>query len=196
MDYAELASRVEARISGGPAALSPRRLGHSRRVAELAARLCERAAIDPERGRAAGLAHDMCKELPKEEQAALAAAYPGAAASAFLRDKASHGPAAAFLLARDFGVDDAELLGAVAHHTLGRPGMSDLEVIVYCADKLEPGRGELEAGFRERCLGLAPGPLLAEVVPRSVRWLESEGLAVAPETRELLEYLEGKKIAS
>jgi predicted HD superfamily hydrolase involved in NAD metabolism len=189
MDYAELSRLIEARaLAEGPGAmLSPKRREHSRNVAVLAAGLCARAGLDPERGRAAGLAHDMCKEFPAAELAALAAAFPGASPrSSLLGGKVVHGPAAAALLARDFGVADRELLDAVAYHTLGRIGMGRLETLVYCADKLEPGRRDLDPAFRERCLSLPPELMLPEVVARLVRWLGEEGLAVAPETRELL----------
>jgi len=46
------------------------------------------------------------------------------------------------IIARDtFGVEDEEVLQAIANHTLGRPGMSLLSCIVFLADSLEPGRG-------------------------------------------------------
>jgi predicted HD superfamily hydrolase involved in NAD metabolism len=53
------------------------------------------------------------------------------------------------IVARDtFGVEDEEVLQAIANHTLGRPGMSLLSCIVFLADSIEPGRGhtpDLEA---------------------------------------------------
>ncbi|MCM1533983.1 MAG: nicotinate (nicotinamide) nucleotide adenylyltransferase [Corallococcus sp.] len=41
---------------------------------------------------------------------------------------------------RDFGVNDEEILNAVAYHTTGRPNMTRLEKIVYVADKTEETR--------------------------------------------------------
>lgn len=41
---------------------------------------------------------------------------------------------------RDFGVNDQEVLDAIAYHTTGRPKMSRLEKIVYVADKTEDSR--------------------------------------------------------
>ncbi|PLZ34007.1 phosphohydrolase, partial [Fischerella thermalis WC542] len=47
------------------------------------------------------------------------------------------------IIAREsFGVQDEEVLQAIANHTLGRPGMSPLSCIVFLADTLEPGRGD------------------------------------------------------
>lgn len=197
MDYAELSRRIEARFfaepsdeAPSPEALSPKRRAHSRSVADLAAELCARSGLDPERGRAAGLAHDMCKEMPKPRLAELAASYSATAGrSALLGDKVMHGPAAAFLLKRDYGVDDGEFLDAVAYHTLGRIGMGTFETILYCSDKLEPGRRDVDPVFRSRCTALPPDQMLPEVVARVVLWLEAERLPVAPETCELLESL-------
>lgn len=180
LDPAELYALIDARLDS---ALSPARAAHSRRTAELAGRICERAGLDPWRGRAAGIAHDLCKELPREEQRALAASYPETVAvSALMAEKVLHGPAAAALLVRDYGALDEGILEAVAFHTIGRVGMGTLAAIVYCADKLEPGRPGVDAAFREGCIALPPLRMLAEVVRRGVGWLESRGKAVAPET--------------
>ncbi len=163
--------------------LSPERAAHSRRTAELASEICAALGLDPERGRAAGLAHDMCKEMRGEEQGALAALYPEAlACSPMMADKAMHGPAAAALLSRDYGVADEGLLEAVAFHTLGRKGMGPLAAALYCADKLEAGRKGVDEGFRRRCAGLPPDRMVAEVARHTIEWLRSRGKAVAPET--------------
>lgn len=179
---ARLAALLEERLD---AELSPARAAHSRGVAALAAFLCARAGLDPDRGRAAGLAHDLCKELPPERQAALAAASGHALESGFLSEKILHGPAAAELLREDYGVDDAELLASVAWHTLGRPGMGLLETFVYCADKIEPGRRDVNPAFRARALSLPPAEMLAAVVEDTMAYLRSRGRAVAPETLNL-----------
>lgn len=63
-----------------------------------------------------------------------------------------HGPAAALKLVRE-GVRDPELLGAVAYHTAGHPGLGPGGRALYCADYLEPGRpadDETRAGLRAR----------------------------------------------
>ena len=44
-------------------------------------------------------------------------------------------------LARErYGIDDPEILSAIAKHTVAAPAMSRLETILYLADGLEPGR--------------------------------------------------------
>jgi predicted HD superfamily hydrolase involved in NAD metabolism len=190
MDYVDLSRKLEARMGE---LLSEERAAHSRRVAVLAAELCGREGIDPERGRAAGLAHDLCKEMPKKAQRELAAYYPEAdKSSALMADKVVHGPAAAALLAREYAVADEELLEAVALHTVGKPGMSAFATILYCSDKLEPGRKRLDPGYNARCLSLSLDDMLLAVVEGVVLWMRSEGRDVAPETLILYSSLQRK----
>jgi predicted HD superfamily hydrolase involved in NAD metabolism len=192
MDYAELSALLDARL---PTMLSPARVGHSRRVAALAAELCAREGLDPAAGRAAGLAHDLCKELPAKKVAALAELYPPSrSVSALMADKVAHGPAAAALVAREYGVADREFLEAVALHTIGDPSMGRLAAIVYCADKLEPGRERIDEDYRRRCLALPIEALLLEVVRGSVEWMRAKGKAVAPETLVLYSSLAARAV--
>ncbi|HUW40690.1 MAG TPA: bis(5'-nucleosyl)-tetraphosphatase (symmetrical) YqeK [Rectinemataceae bacterium] len=180
MAYAELISKLMLLVDER---LSPSRAAHSRAVADLAAELCARQGLDPDRGRAAGLAHDLCKEFPPDDQRKLAADYPGISkGSALMAEKILHGPAAAVLLGRDYGVDDDELLEAVALHTVGKPGMNGLCLILYCADKLDPSRRQGDPALVDRCLGLPPREMLLLVVSASISRLEATGHAIAPET--------------
>jgi nicotinate-nucleotide adenylyltransferase len=129
----------------------------------------------------------MCKELTRKAQKALAARYsalgPGMSlTSALMADKVVHGPAAAVLLAEDYGVADEGLLEAVAAHTIGKPGMGGLAAVLYCADKLEPGRERLVEGYRDQCLALPLDGMVVAVVEGVIGWMSAQGKAVAPET--------------
>jgi hypothetical protein len=88
-------------------------------------------------------------ELPeRDRQRWRAAGYLAALPGSLL-----HGPAVATRLRRE-GVEDEELLGAVAFHTLGDPGLGALGRALYAADFLEPGRTyDVEA--REQLCGRA-----------------------------------------
>jgi predicted HD superfamily hydrolase involved in NAD metabolism len=176
----ELAVALEGRLD---ATLSEARARHSRGVATLAAELCGRSEIEPSRGLVAGLSHDLCKELPLGEQRELAAKSPYFGGRAgLLSPELLHGPAAAYLLARDFDFAETDILEAVAYHTVGRPDMSELDIIVYCADKIEPGRAHVDDAFRRRCLALPPSQMLLAVMENTMAWLNSKGRVVAPET--------------
>ena len=60
-----------------------------------------------------------------------------------------HSVAGAFLAASSYHVSDPEVLRAISCHTTGKVGMNKLDMVVYLADKIEPGR--------------APYPLLDQV---------------------------------
>lgn len=184
----ELAGRVDS-------SLSPRRAAHSRGVADLAEQLCGLHGLDPRAGRVAGLAHDLCKELPQGEQQllfdawleedALAPLWVDAHGSGYFSEQVLHGPAAAIVLRREYGVMDEAVLESVAWHTVGRAGMSTLAVLVYCADKMEPGRKHVDASFRERCLSLEPADMFLAIVEDSIGYLARKGWAIAPATMSL-----------
>nr|WP_049804140.1 bis(5'-nucleosyl)-tetraphosphatase (symmetrical) YqeK [Desulfosporosinus acidiphilus] len=121
--------------------LTESRFKHTLGVAEYAEMLAKRHGVDPVKARCAGLAHDLAKELPVKEQITLARywnllTYPEDEQYPYVL----HGRLSAYWLERYFKVDDKDLLAAIASHTLGRPGMSRLEMLIYSADLTEPGR--------------------------------------------------------
>jgi HD superfamily phosphohydrolase YqeK len=114
--------------------VSARRQGHIARVTDLLDQWADSLGIGPDdriRWKAAGQLHDALKDAPLEEQARWAGAgWP---------DPVMHGPACAERL-RAEGVEDEELLLAVAFHSIGHPALTDLGEHLYLADYLEPGR--------------------------------------------------------
>ncbi|PMB04592.1 phosphohydrolase, partial [Fischerella thermalis CCMEE 5273] len=91
----------------------------------------------------AGLMHDLAKYFPSKkllqmaELAGLEIDEVMVASPHLL-----HADVSAIIARESFGVQDEEVLQAIANHTLGRPGMSPLSCIVFLADTLEPGRGD------------------------------------------------------
>ncbi|MDN5364042.1 MAG: hypothetical protein PWQ91_1103 [Eubacteriales bacterium] len=110
-------------------------------VATTAEFLAERNGVARKKARLAALFHDMAKEREPGEIIRLAEAF-GWEVTPEERENPTllHGPAAVTLLREEFGIWDEEISQAVAYHTLGRPGMTTLEKIIYLADMIEPGR--------------------------------------------------------
>jgi nicotinate-nucleotide adenylyltransferase len=177
-----LARRLESR----------RRRRHARGTARLAARLCARFGADPRSGHLAGLAHDLARELPDERLLELAG-RDGRPIRSWERERPVllHGRAAAELLRRERIPASPQALEAVAEHVTGSPGMGLLARIVFVADYLEPGRGFVEAGWREHLLSLPLEGMLVGVLESVFGWLLREGLPIAPPARELYEELVG-----
>ena len=112
---------------------------HVGRVLDEALRLAARHGVDASKVRLAVLGHDLMRVTPREDLLRLAGEMgiePNEAERA--EPLLLHGRVAAALLRERFGVDDAEVLDAVRYHTTGRAGMSDVEKVVFLADKTEP----------------------------------------------------------
>ncbi|MDE5899611.1 MAG: bis(5'-nucleosyl)-tetraphosphatase (symmetrical) YqeK [Treponemataceae bacterium] len=170
--------------------VSKSRYRHSVRTAETAVRLCLRYGLDEDSGYLAGIAHDMCKDW-SAPLLLKAAAQDGAPISSLEWEEPAflHGRAAAVLLRTKFGVDDEDVIEAVAVHTFGRIGMCPLAKAVYIADKIEPGRDCSSESALTRLLELDLDGLLKKILSDGICFLKEKGKAVAPESEQLLESL-------
>ncbi len=171
--------------------LTSQRYLHARAVALFAADLCGRFGLDPEAGYLAGIAHDLCKELPPEGMRELALG-DGRGLSELEVSKPSllHARAAAVLLRDRFDVRDEAVLEAVRLHTSGDVGMGPLAKILYVADKLEPSRTEVEGDQRVLASTADLQSLFDRTLRDTVAYLRSRGRVVAEGALRLL--AEGK----
>ncbi len=119
----------------------PGRFQHSMNVADRAEELAGIYGENPYLCRIAGILHDVCKNLPEEEQFSLVKRLRGPIKNDIMNDNSFglvppiwHGPAAAAYIWETLGVYNREILYGVAYHTTGRTGMSLFEKIVYIAD--------------------------------------------------------------
>ncbi|NLV16007.1 MAG: HD domain-containing protein [Syntrophomonadaceae bacterium] len=132
--------------------LSPSRYQHSMQVARMARQLARQFNENENQAYLAGILHDYAKGISGGELLNLAEAY------GLIEDEVErlapdllHARIGAELLARDWGVEDKELLQAISNHTLGRVGMAPLEKILFLADMIEPGR-DFPGIDRLRCI--------------------------------------------
>lgn len=122
--------------------LSSGRVEHILRVAETARSLAEHHDLSGDRAYLAALLHDLARETPGSK---LLAACRERQIPIFEIDELTpmprlHGVLASLWAQERFGVEDPEILAAIASHTLGRVGMSPLEMVVFLSDYTEPGR--------------------------------------------------------
>ncbi|MDR0853646.1 MAG: nicotinate (nicotinamide) nucleotide adenylyltransferase [Clostridiales Family XIII bacterium] len=99
------------------------RFAHTKRVIDMAASMAQRFGVEPEKARLAALLHDYCKEN-----------------DGGVENNLMHGRQAADFAIRELGITDEDVINAIAYHTTGRAGMTDLEQIIFLADTVEPGR--------------------------------------------------------
>jgi predicted HD superfamily hydrolase involved in NAD metabolism len=123
--------------------LNEYRLLHSIGVAETAASMAEQYGIDVERARIAGLLHDWDKNLTDEQLFERAREFK-IEAVAQLEDMAAllHAQTGAIAVKWEFPEIDDEVIQAIARHTSAAPDMTDLDMIIYIADMIEPLRSQ------------------------------------------------------
>lgn len=167
--------------------LTTSRYLHARAVALFAADLCGRFGLEPEAGYLAGIAHDICKELPPARMRELALA-DGSGQSELETAKPSllHARAAAVLLRERYGVGDEAVLEAVRLHIAGDVGMGPLAKVVYIADKLEPSRMEVEGDRRVLARTDDLQTLFDRTLRDTIEYLRSRGRIVADGSLRLL----------
>jgi predicted HD superfamily hydrolase involved in NAD metabolism len=138
---------------------------------------------DPAKARIAGMLHDLAR-LYSAERLLSECERRGVDIDEFSRHNpiVLHAPLSARLARDDFGVNDPEILSAIAKHTLGSGEMGTLDCILYLADALEPGR---DYGGRAETASLAqrdlPGAMRATIAS-SLRYLTQRHLPIAPQT--------------
>jgi len=134
-DFATLERRLREHLD------QEHRFEHSLRVAACAQELARRHGVDPQKARLAGLLHDLAR-LYSPQQLILEAEARAMPITPFEREKPAllHAALGAALARERFGVDDPDVLSAIAKHTRGAPEMSPLDCVVYLADSLEPAR--------------------------------------------------------
>lgn len=122
--------------------LSAKRVSHILRVAETARQLAVRHGQDPQKAYTAALLHDLARETPGPVllEECKRRGVPILPIDALNPMPRLHGRLGALWAEERFGVTDPEILEAIASHTLGRVGMSPLEMIVFLSDYSEPGR--------------------------------------------------------
>jgi predicted HD superfamily hydrolase involved in NAD metabolism len=163
--------------------LSENRYQHSMRVAAVAREMARAFGLDEDKAYLAGVVHDYAKGMPGCELLALAKEHN------LLEDEVEnrspdllHASVGAFLLAREQGLDDEDILDAVRNHTLGRVGMTDLEKVLFLADMIEPGR-DFPGVERLRCLAwqdLNRG--MIQAIESTLRYCMDQGRLIHPRT--------------
>jgi predicted HD superfamily hydrolase involved in NAD metabolism len=188
---AETAPLLEAADELARSRLSERRYSHTLRVADTAELLARAHGIDPARARLAALLHDAAREMEPEEFLRLAGAWDLHVGEPERQSpKLLHAPVAAELARRELGVEDEEVLAAIRTHTVGEPGMGQLALALYVADKIEPARDYPSVG-RIRDLATEDlGEAAAEALRRAIAHNEERDRPIHPSSRAMLEWLE------
>jgi predicted HD superfamily hydrolase involved in NAD metabolism len=121
-------------------AVSEKRFKHSEGVVERALEYAEIYGEDKEKVKLVAIAHDIAKEIPKEETIKYADSIGADLDDVEKKNyKLPHAKIGAKICETKYGFTE-DMVNAVKYHTTGRENMSLLEKIIYLADATEPGR--------------------------------------------------------
>ena len=171
---------IEALTEYVQCVLKKSRFEHSLRVAQMAASLSRAFGIDENKAYLSGIVHDICKNMADDVVLSLAKEDGGEILEIEeAKPSLLHGRAAAIFIKKEFGIDDADILEAVANHTLGAPSLCPLSKIIYVADKIEPGRPQSTQEYRARLSSMTLDEMTLAVVKENVEYLTLGGKTVA-----------------
>jgi predicted HD superfamily hydrolase involved in NAD metabolism len=93
-----------------------------------------------------------------------------------------HSRIGAHIARERFGVDDADMLHAIEHHTVAVPGMTVLEKILYTADRIEPSRSLAQRAALAELADRSLDQGFLACVKSSMEYLARVGIPIAPQT--------------
>lgn len=133
-----------ARLAELETRVTPKRLKHILGVADTCVQLARTYGIDERKAYLAGLLHDWDKGLDNE---GIRARVEELGMQAHIdpwvvvhMPQVLHGPTAARALAREYPQIPDEVIHAIDVHTTAAEHMSDLDMVLYIADAIEPSR--------------------------------------------------------
>ncbi|SDI84847.1 bis(5'-nucleosyl)-tetraphosphatase (symmetrical) YqeK [Alteribacillus bidgolensis] len=120
--------------------LTEHRYIHTLGVTEKAVELADKTGIDRKQAELAAIFHDYAKFRSKEEMRGIIRKQEWDKNFINYGDELLHAPAGAFLVNKEIGIEDEEILSAIFWHTTGKAKMNTLEKILFLADYIEPNR--------------------------------------------------------
>lgn len=186
-DYTNLSEKIKKDLRK---VLTPNRYLHTLGVEAVAMELGERYHISKSRLSVAALMHDYAKCMSAETKRKLCRKY-GIAISPMEEKNLDllHAKLGAYIAQERYNIEDLEIIDAIYYHTTGKPAMSDFSKIIYIADAIEPGRGEME--YLEKARKLAKISLdetMLFLLEESLNFLKFKNKDIFPLTKEAYEY--------
>ncbi len=190
-DVRKLTKAMEETLSG-------KRFQHTLGVAYTAAAMAMKYEVDVKKALIAGLLHDCAKCMSDEKLLKLSEKENIEVTEVERRNPyLLHAKVGAMLAAKEYGIDDEEILDAITYHTTGRPGMTDLEKIVFVADYVEPGRDKAPNLAKVRKLAFEDlDETVRKILKDTLKYLEEEkesDFEIDPMTAKTYEYYQKKE---
>ena len=170
---------------------------HSLRVALAAAKRAQSLGVAEEKAITAALFHDCAKNVDSDSE--LLQGFMLDEKHGEVPQAVCHQFQGAYIANRAFGIQDEDVLNAIAFHTSGRAGMSALEKLIFLSDMVEDGRNYqgveiLREMFYDVYRKGADGldKCLLEALKQTVEYLEKKGEYVYPLTKKAYAYYQNQ----
>ena len=173
--------------------MNPHRFQHTLGVRKEAVRLASLHGLPVQRAALAGLLHDCAKGMNLKDMQTIAREHQLADNEEVMASTALlHAPVGAYLAQMEFGIRDADVLNAIRSHTVGRVGMSKLEMCIFIADATEEGREEYD-GLKElrRLADLSLHVAVYRSLQLTQEYILKSGRTFNPTSLDTMAYLKG-----
>ncbi len=177
-----LAERALSHIS---AHLDVARACHTMQVADYARYLAQKFGADEEKAYLSGLLHDCTKCFSHEWQIDYLKEKGISLSDADLASpQILHQISGAIYAKEELGLEDQEILSAIACHTTGKADMSLLDQILFFADSCEPTRNYPAVEALRKCgeRNLREG--VAALLERTIQYIKEKNQPLHPQTEE------------
>lgn len=113
---------------------------HTIGVMETAIELAKLYGVDEKKAEVAAIFHDYakCRAISEMEEIIKSEGLPKDLLC--YNKELWHAPVGAYLVEKEVGITDPEILQAITYHTSGHEKMTMLDKVIYVADYIEPGR--------------------------------------------------------
>ena len=175
--------------------LDPKRFEHTLGVAYTAAALAMCYEVDINKAQTAGLLHDCAKCMSNEKKLLICEKHHIPVTDVERRNPfLLHAKVGSYLAMKQFCIHDQDIINAILNHTTGRPGMSQLEKIIYIADYIEPGRKQAPNLTQVRRMAFQDlDKALLQILGDTLKYLNSIDSPIDPMTQKTYEFYQGKE---
>ncbi|UUV99834.1 bis(5'-nucleosyl)-tetraphosphatase (symmetrical) YqeK [Vagococcus luciliae] len=168
--------------------MSEKRFQHVLRVEKKALELAEKYHVDKEEASIAALTHDYAKERLDDEMIDLIESHDFSNDLLDYGNAIWHGVLGAYLVEKELGIINPEILDAIRLHTTGAKEMTELAKVIYVADYIEDGRdfpGVIEA---RECANRDLDEAVAYETYHTLNYLLKSKKKIYPKTLETYNY--------
>lgn len=171
------------------------RYQHTLGVMYTAASLAMAYHYDIDKAMLAGLLHDCAKNIPHEKKIELCKKYDIEITDIERENPfLLHAKVGAIIARKKYHIKDEEILHAISVHTTGAPEMNTLDMILFIADYIEPGRDKAKNLDQIREMAFQNLEHTVEkILYDTLNYLNKKSGRIDPTTEQTYEYYKNRR---